>query len=206
RARECAPSSPRRSPARASSRAPCARPDSRRRLRTRRASSSRACRTSAKGTWCAGASRSPFRETVEDAIHFLDREVFVVALVDLHHRSGAARGQTLGRSQRHLAVRARLPRATAEALLAMFENAIRAAERTGERAAHPDLVLADGLLVEERVESNDAFDVRGAQIELACDVLDDLIGHPVAVLLLTEVQNGNARCHPVRIAGHDLFE
>ena len=42
----------------------------------------------------------------------------------------------------------------------MLDDVVRAAERAGQRAAHPDLVLADRVLVEERVEGDDALHVR----------------------------------------------
>ena len=55
---------------------------------------------------------------------------------------------------------------------------VAAAQRAGQRAAHPDLVLADGLLVEERVEGDDALHVRGAELEPLRDELDDLVARP----------------------------
>ena len=89
----------------------------------------------------------------------------MVVLVDLHHRRGAAAGEALGGAERDLAVRRGLADVDAEALLAVLDDVVRAAERAGEGAADPDLVLADRLLVEERVEGDDALHVRRREIE-----------------------------------------
>ena len=71
------------------------------------------------------------------------------------------------------------PGVDAEPLLAVLEDVVAAAERAGQRAAHPDLVLADGVLVEERVEGDDALDVRRAELEALRHELDDVVRHPV---------------------------
>src|SRR5688500_14964902 len=105
------------------------------------------------------------RELVENLVNLLGRQRFVVGLVDLHHWCGTTRGQALRRAQRDLTVRRRLPDADTEALLAMLENLVAASQRTRERAADPDLVLARRVLVEQRIEGDDALHVRRAQLE-----------------------------------------
>src|SRR5262245_26273908 len=106
-------------------------------------------------------------QAVEDAIDLGNRQVLVIRLVDLHHRRGAARSQALRGAQRDAAVLGGLTRVTAQSLLAVAEDLLRAAEGAGQRAANPDLVFADGLLVEQRVERDHPLDVRGADLELA---------------------------------------
>src|SRR5690606_37623676 len=117
-------------------------------------------------------------------------EVLVVVLVDLHHRRGAAAREALGGAQRDLAVRRRLARLDAETLLAIREQVARTAERAGQGAADPDLVLADLLLVEERVEGDDALHVSRREIEPVRDPRDHVVVD-VPVLLLAEMERGN---------------
>ncbi len=61
------------------------------------------------------------------------------------------------------------PRLNAEALLAVREDVVRAAERARQRAAHPDLVLAHRVLVVEGVEGDDALDVRRSETSSRCE-------------------------------------
>jgi hypothetical protein len=67
-------------------------------------------------------------------------------------------------------------------------------------------VLADGLLVEERVESDHALHVRGTELESLCDELDHVRGNPALVRLLAEVKHRDASRHLVRVALEDLLE
>src|SRR5215216_1076388 len=96
------------------------------------------------------AARSTSRDqAVEDAIDFLGRQVLVVALVDLHHRGGAAGGEAFGGAQRDAPVFRRFTDVDAEALLAMLDQIFGAAQGTAERVADPHLMLAGLFLVEE---------------------------------------------------------
>src|SRR4051812_11052677 len=99
-------------------------------------------------------------QAVEDAIDLLGRQVLVIALVDLHHRGGAASGQALGGAQRDASVFGGFTDVDAETLLAVLDQIFGAAKRTRQRVANPHLVLAGLLLVEQRVEGDDALNVR----------------------------------------------
>jgi hypothetical protein len=90
----------------------------------------------------------------------LGRQVLVIRLVDLHHRRRAAGGQALGGAQRDLAVLRGFAHVHAEALLAVLDQIFGAAQGARQRVANPDLMLARLLLVEQRVEGDDALHVR----------------------------------------------
>ena len=93
----------------------------------------------------------------------------------------------------------------AEPLLAMVEELLRAAEGARQRPADPDLVLADRMLVEQRVEGDDAFDVSRREIQPVRDPGDDFV-RDEAVLILAKVERGNARGHLRRVALEDPIE
>ena len=80
-------------------------------------------------------------------------------VVHHHDRGRATARQTFNELDRELAVRGGLTRMDAKLLLAVLEDALGAAQRARQRAADPQLVLTDRLLVEERVERNNALHV-----------------------------------------------
>src|SRR4051812_32822062 len=91
-------------------------------------------------------------EAVEDRVHLRERQILVIGLVDLDHGGGAAAGEALGGLQGHLAVTRGLAGLDAEPLLAVLEHLARAAQSARQRATRPQLVFADRMLVEQRVE------------------------------------------------------
>src|SRR5262249_3378835 len=82
--------------------------------------------------------------------------------------------------------------------LAVVEDLVCAPERAGERAAHPDLVLADWFLVEQCIERDDALDVRGREVEAPRDEVDDFVAHP-PVLILAQMERGDERARSRRV-------
>ena len=111
---------------------------------------------------------------LDELVDRLRRQVLVVALVDLHHRRGAAGGQALGGAQSDAPVFGGLAYVNTEAFLAVLDQVFGAAESARQCATHPHLVLPRLLLIEQRVKSDDPFDVRAAEIELFGDELDSL--------------------------------
>ena len=80
----------------------------------------------------------------------------------------------------------------------MVDHLVRAAKRARERPANPDLVLADRVLVVERVERHNALDVGGRDLEPLGDKLDRFLAD-VAVLLLAQVEERERRAIELRL-------
>src|SRR5436309_9619184 len=94
------------------------------------------------------------KNAVENSIDLGWGEVLVILLVDLHHRSGAAGSEALGRAQSDHAVAGGLARVNAEPLLAVGEDCLRSPKRARKRFADPHLVTADRRGVKESVEGD----------------------------------------------------
>src|SRR5262245_20104427 len=98
-----------------------------------------------------------FGELAQNLIYLFGRELLVIGLVHLHHRRRSARRQTFRGAQREAPVGGGLPHPDSQALLTVREDGVAAAQRSGEGPAHPDLILARGMLVEQGVERDHAL-------------------------------------------------
>ena len=101
---------------------------------------------------------------------------FVEVVVAHHHWCCAAAGKTFDELDRELSVLRRLQavrvRIKTQLLAKMFVQRMRTTQRATQRAANFDLIFADGLLPEHRVERDEFVDVDGLQIELLRRPLD----------------------------------
>ena len=80
------------------------------------------------------------------------------------------------------------------------------AQGAGQGVAHPQLMFAGTFLIEQRVESNDTYDVRGSELEPLGHELDHVVGNPVVVRVLAKMQNRDARRHFIGVARQDFVE
>ena len=154
------------------------------------------------------AVEPPGREVVEQGVEFLGGDPVPVAVVHLEARGLRARGLALRVLQREQPVGRRRAGLDPELVLGVVHQLLGPHQRTRQRAADVDEVLAGGLEPEHLVERgraehlgrSDRHRVGGQQFG---DVTHRVLGD-VAVLLLREVHERDQRRLRLRVAGDDL--
>src|SRR5689334_13334664 len=105
------------------------------------------------------------RQPVQYLIDLLGRQILVIVEVDLKHRRGTARAETLNLGQRKTPVSGRFTDLDAEFLRTVFGDLSGAANLARECSADLYVILADGLGMNHRVEGGDFPDVCDAQLQ-----------------------------------------
>ena len=144
---------------------------------------------------------APGDEIVEQLREILRVEVFVIVIVDLHHRRVAAGAEALDLDPGKRAVSGDMV-LHADALLADFLDVVGAAQHAGRRAAELHMMAPDRRQVEHRIEGRDFEHAHQRHVEHLRDFLDRWLGQPIIVLLLRAPQQ---RQHRGRLPARRIF-
>ena len=149
----------------------------------------------------ADLDRPTRHEIVEQLVEILFGQVFVIIVVDLHHRRIAAGAEAFHLKPGKQAIR-RDVALRADAGLEHFLDRIRAAQNAGRRAAELDEIFADRGEIEHRVEGRDLKHADRCHAELRRDILDCRLRQPAVILLLRDPKQGD---HSRRLASRRIF-
>ena len=142
---------------------------------------------------------------VENLLDLLFGQVFIVVVVHLHHRRGAAGGQTFHFGQRESAIRGGLSAFDAKFLLEKRRHFLGAAQRAGKRAANLNMMAPDRLHVVHGVKTHHAMDPRRRLVHQLGDIFDRLRPE-MTELLLRQIKHRQHRRFLLRIARDRRFE
>src|SRR5438874_2218143 len=142
-------------------------------------------------------------QVVQDAVHLLLDQLLVEVVVHLHHGPGPAGRQAFDCAQREKTVRGRLAGLDAELGVDPAQQLLRAYERAHQRAADLDVVLADRLAVEHRVERRGLIDLRRREAQQPRDLPHRRLWY-VPVLLLRQPEQRQQGRSLFWVAAYDL--
>src|SRR5690606_3694792 len=133
-------------------------------------------------------------QVVQNLINLFGREIFVIDVIDHHHRRAGAGGQAfLFALEEDAAVGRALAEADAEFLLDVGDDIVRAIEHARDVRAHADMVAAAGARLEHRIEGGHLIHMDGGQIQVFGHRVHQVGREKTVVLLLREAQRREHR-------------